>query len=79
MNKYISLILFSLFVIGVSAQDLDAFPLSATWLSKIDKNAPAPTEDTEDTKKNVLIFSLHTGFEHWTIPHTEAVMGPPGQ
>jgi type 1 glutamine amidotransferase len=25
-------------------------------------------------KKGILIFSLHTGFEHWTIPHTESVV-----
>ena len=56
------------------AQDLDAFPYSEAWLAKISEKLPAPNEGSEINKKEVLIFSLHTGFEHWTIPHTEAVM-----
>ncbi|MEM7381309.1 MAG: ThuA domain-containing protein [Bacteroidota bacterium] len=26
------------------------------------------------SEKQILIFSLHTGYEHWVIPHTTAVM-----
>jgi type 1 glutamine amidotransferase len=25
-------------------------------------------------KKNILVFSLHTGFNHWVIPHTEEMI-----
>jgi len=72
MKKLFILVLFLLSNV-ISAQQYDAFELTETWLSKIKKIAPE-AETTKSKKKNVLIFSLHTGFKHWTIPHTEAVM-----
>lgn len=59
---------------NTSAQSLPAFELSEEWLAKIEKMAPAEPRIPVDDQKKILIFSLHTGFEHWTIPHTEAVV-----
>ncbi len=62
-------------IFGITtAQSLEPFPVTDTWLSKIEALAPSKTTIPVNHKKNVLIFSLHTGFEHWIIPHTEAVM-----
>jgi uncharacterized protein len=69
-------ILFSfLLVVGfASAQDLKPFELTDSWLAGIEKIAPDKTSAKSKGKKSILIFSLHTGFQHWTIPHTEAVI-----
>ena len=55
------------------AQNVEQFDLNDQWLEKISSMLPAPTTGVT-SKKHVLIFSLHTGFKHWTIPHTEKVM-----
>ncbi len=74
MKKII--VAFSLLIswFSVSAQQVESFELSDAWLSGIEKIAPSSTTVPVKKKKNLLIFSLHTGYEHWTIPHTEAVM-----
>lgn len=59
---------------NTGAQSLPAFELSEEWLAKIEKIAPAQPRIAVQEKRKVLIFSLHTGYEHWTIPHTEAVV-----
>ncbi|MEZ5042873.1 MAG: ThuA domain-containing protein [Saprospiraceae bacterium] len=58
----------------VKAQSLPEFELSKEWLSQIEKMAPSKPRIAVNGKKNILIFSLYTGFKHWTIPHTEAVI-----
>ena len=60
----------------VSAQNtsLEAFPVDEAWTTKIFNLAPEkPTAPVSKTH-NVLLFSLHTGFEHWVIPHANAVV-----
>ena len=56
------------------AQDLQPFTLTDAWLTKIDALAPKEARVSEADKKNILIFSLHTGYEHWNIPHTAAIL-----
>lgn len=56
------------------AQDLEAFEFTKDWLKKIEAMAPPKPSIAIKEKRNILIFSLHTGFQHWTIPHTEAVV-----
>tara|TARA_R110002167_G_scaffold150636_5_gene344376 strand:- start:1009 stop:1926 length:918 start_codon:yes stop_codon:yes gene_type:complete len=63
-----------LFLSSLSAQEQKPFELNETWLSKITANAPSADINKEGDTKTILIFSLHTGFKHWTIPHTEAVV-----
>lgn len=72
MKKIFASVLLSLIPIFVFSQSLSSFELSKEWLTKIEKIAPEGKG--LKVKKNILIFSLHTGFNHWTIPHTEAVM-----
>lgn len=68
-----ALIILTLSYISVFGQSLKPFEVSEEWISKIEEIAPQ-TKKKNIKKKNILIFSLHTGFKHWTIPHTEAVM-----
>jgi type 1 glutamine amidotransferase len=74
MQRFLLPIFVFIFIGAAYAQDLEAFPLTAEWLDKIEKLAPDTMTVQMDRKKNILIFSLFTGFEHWTIPHTEAVV-----
>jgi type 1 glutamine amidotransferase len=54
-------------------QDLPVVPLTAAWNQKIEALAPSQTRFPSTSPKKILLFSLHTGFEHWVIPHTEEV------
>ncbi len=74
MQKILTSFSLLLLVSSISAQDLEPFALTDEWLSKIEKLAPSEAKIKINGKKKILIFSLHTGFEHWVIPHTEAVM-----
>ena len=56
------------------AQNLLPLELTSNWLEKIKDLAPNEPTMKVDEKRDILIFSLHTGYEHWTIPHTEAVV-----
>lgn len=56
------------------SQGQPEIPFSADWLQKIAKTAPQKTHFPSSKKHKILIFSLHTGFKHWIIPHTEAIM-----
>jgi type 1 glutamine amidotransferase len=57
----------------VKAQ-LKEFALTDEWVQKIETLAPAKPEVQPKKSHKVLVFSLFTGFNHWAIPHTDAVM-----
>jgi len=63
-----------LFTASLCSQDLEPFELSPQWLSQIEELAPQTPEGTPQAGRRLLIFSLHTGYEHWSIPHTESVV-----
>ncbi len=54
-------------------QDLTIVPLTQAWKQKIEALAPSQIRFPSTSAKKILLFSLHTGFEHWVIPHTEEV------
>jgi len=73
MNKILFCLCLAITLAGLNAQDLEPIELSDAWLKKVEALAPeTPTVPVEGSRK-ILIFSLHTGYEHWVIPHTEAV------
>ncbi len=53
---------------------LEPFPLTDAWKQKIRNLAPEKTTVPVAKKHKVLLFSLFTGFEHWVIPHGDAVI-----
>jgi uncharacterized protein len=55
-------------------QDLPSVVLDEVWKSKIHQLAPEKASFPFSTKKKILVFSLHTGFDHWVIPHTEEMI-----
>jgi type 1 glutamine amidotransferase len=73
--KKIILIVFALFLtVFTSRAQLKEFALTDEWISKIEKLAPAKAEVQTTKHHKVLVFSLFTGFDHWVVPHTDAVM-----
>lgn len=55
-------------------QNLSEVPLDENWKGKIKSLAPEETSFEFKKKKKILVFSLHTGFNHWVIPHTEEML-----
>ena len=56
------------------AQGLESFPVTDVWKAKIEQSAPAKTTFPAKKKHKILLFSLFTGFNHWVVPHTDAVI-----
>jgi uncharacterized protein len=64
-----------LFFVSISkAQSLPEVPLTDSWLQEIKSKAPSKLTHPSSQKRKILVFSLHTGFNHWVIPHTETMM-----
>lgn len=63
-----SLLLSVLFISLGYAQSLEPVKITPEWLSKIDSLAPTSTREKAPVRK-VMMFSQHTGFYHWIIPH----------
>ena len=74
LKKLLILVLVFAIQNRLCSQDLESIELSEEWLAKITDLAPARPSVTTDGSKKILIFSLYTGYDHWVIPHTEAVL-----
>lgn len=74
MRNCIVLLLFALLSAGIQGQDLPAFELNSEWLQKIHQLSPQAPSGQDTPEYKILVFSLYTGYEHWSIPHTEAVV-----
>ena len=72
--KYTILILYFFASSELLSQRISSFDLNSDWTTNIKSMVNEFDKIELKETKNVLIFSLHTGFYHWTIPHTEAVM-----
>lgn len=53
---------------------MEEFALTGEWVRKIEKLAPVKAEVQPKKHHKMLVFSLFTGYDHWVIPHTNAVM-----
>ena len=72
-KKNVIILLIILSFCSAKAQ-LKEFALTDEWVQKIEKLAPAKAEVQATKYHKVLVFSLFTGFDHWVIPHADAVM-----
>ena len=50
------------------------FELTQEWKEKIQKVAPSTPSVKPLKKHKILVFSLATGYKHWVIPHTAAML-----
>lgn len=56
------------------SQNLEEIELTPEWEKKIWELAPEKANIKSGEKPKLLLFSLHTGYYHWVIPHTDAVI-----
>lgn len=74
MFKPITYILLAASSWAVTYAKAPAFELDQAWKDKVAEKAPKTPVVQPKEPRRVLIFSLATGFKHWCIPHTEAVI-----
>ncbi len=72
--KILSISLSILFVNILQAQDLAPIEITTEWRSRIEGMAPGSLKPPGAKMKQMLLFSLVTGYDHWVVPHTEAVV-----
>ena len=73
LKFFLTVLLFSSFSL-IYGQRFQPFELNSEWKEKIESMVRIQKKTDTKKKKKLLIFSLHTGYQHWSIPHTEAVM-----
>ena len=66
------LLLISCFIL--KSQSLPVIEITQKWLDGIENMVEGKKRLEPNKKKDILIFSLHTGYNHWTIPHTEVAI-----
>ncbi|MGR3811561.1 ThuA domain-containing protein [Jiulongibacter sp. NS-SX5] len=71
--KNLLLLVLVLFTYSASAQSFDEVKITKNWKSKIEDIAPAKAR-IKAPKRKLLVFSQHTGFYHWTIPHNDEML-----
>lgn len=74
MPKRIFYFLLTACLVGVSHAKAPAFELDQEWKDLVAERAPKTALVEAKEPRKVLIFSLVTGYVHWCIPHTEAVI-----
>jgi type 1 glutamine amidotransferase len=73
-NKILIITALFFYSLTLKSQDLPEVKMDKAWIEKIHAIAPESTSFPVTKKKSILVFSLHTGFEHWVIPHTEEML-----
>ncbi len=58
----------------IRSQGLEALDLDSAWMGKIRELAPDESEVKPAKVPRVLVFTLSTGYQHWVVPHTTAVL-----
>ncbi len=59
--------------ISAQSQSLEAPKIDEEFLAKIVSLAPAKAK-IKAPKRKLLVYSQHTGFYHWTIPHNDELL-----
>ncbi|WP_163379777.1 ThuA domain-containing protein [Cyclobacterium sp. SYSU L10401] len=73
MKKIIYTLLFFLFTGSMFAQSQKDFPVTEEWLEKIEALVPSEPRVQAPVRK-IMVFSQHTGFYHWIIPHNDEML-----
>ncbi|UWX55961.1 ThuA domain-containing protein [Maribacter litopenaei] len=73
MKSTVYFLVIFLLIFKTYSQDLEPFELTSEWTNTIVSQLPNDYPKLVE-KRKVLIFSLFTGFDHWTVPHTRAIL-----
>ena len=74
MKHFLLVTILSLCVPFGARAGLPAFEASAEWEQQLRDRAPATAPAVPAKNRQVLVFSLATGYQHWCIPHTETMV-----
>ncbi|MCP4376969.1 MAG: ThuA domain-containing protein [bacterium] len=72
--KHFAIVIFLCTLVGAICAKAPVTKLTDAWKSKIRKLAPSKATAKPAKERKVLLFSLATGFKHWVIPHTVAMV-----
>jgi type 1 glutamine amidotransferase len=73
MLKKIIFLWLTMAAISAQSQSLEAPKIDEEFLAKIESLAPAKAK-IQAPKRKLLVYSQHTGFYHWTIPHNDELL-----
>lgn len=73
MLKKIIFLWLTIAAISAHSQSLEAPKIDKEFLDKIESLAPAKAK-IQAPKRKLLVYSQHTGFYHWTIPHNDELL-----
>jgi uncharacterized protein len=73
MLKKIVFLWLTMAAISAQSQSLEAPKIDEEFLAKIEALAPAKAK-IQAPKRKLLVYSQHTGFYHWTIPHNDELL-----
>lgn len=73
MLKKIIFLWLTIAAIPAHSQSLEAPKIDKEFLDKIESLAPAKVK-IQAPKRKLLVYSQHTGFYHWTIPHNDELL-----
>lgn len=73
MLKKIIFLWLTIAAIPAQSQTLEAPKIDKEFLDKIESLAPAKAK-IKAPKRKLLVYSQHTGFNHWTIPHNDELL-----
>ena len=74
MKKFTFILTLLGLVLWCNSQSLSEFKCDQIWIDKITSIAPSKPDAVPKMDRKVLVLSLHTGYKHWVIPHTSAVL-----
>jgi uncharacterized protein len=73
MLKKIIFMWLTIAALPAQSQSLEAPKIDKEFLDKIESLAPAKAK-IQAPKRKLLVYSQHTGFYHWTIPHNDELL-----
>jgi type 1 glutamine amidotransferase len=73
MLKKIIFLWLTMTTISAQSQSLEVPKIDEEFLAKIESLAPAKAK-IQAPKRKLLVYSQHTGFYHWTIPHNDELL-----
>lgn len=73
MLKKIIFLWLTMAAVSAQSQSLEAPKIDEEFLAKIESLAPAKAK-VQAPKRKLLVYSQHTGFYHWTIPHNDELL-----
>lgn len=73
-GKYSGIMICLLLCGAMAGAGLPSFPVTPEWEEGLRERSPGSPPSAPASHRRILVFSLATGFQHWCIPHAEAMV-----